>query len=95
MGAKCRCRRQSVRPQLERSPVTQAGLRIRIAQEQHRCAKLSPMPLIVILIILLLLFGGGGFYMGPGVGYYGGGGLSFILLLVVLYLLFGRGRGRI
>lgn len=55
------------------------------------CAILRPMPLILILVILLLLFGGGGFYMGPGVGYYGGGGISLILLLVILYLFFGRG----
>jgi hypothetical protein len=30
--------------------------------------------------------------MGPGVGYYGGGGLDLILLIVILYLVFGRGR---
>jgi hypothetical protein len=58
-------------------------------------AKLRPMPLILILVILLLLFGGGGYYMGPGVGYYGGGGLSLVLLIVILFLLFGRGRGRL
>jgi hypothetical protein len=34
------------------------------------------MPLLLILVVLLLLFGGGGYYMGPGLGYYGGGGLS-------------------
>ena len=56
------------------------------------CARLPLMPLILILVVLLLLFGGGGYYMGPGVGYYGGGGLSLVLLLVILYLLFGRGR---
>src|ERR1035438_1837707 len=56
------------------------------------CARLPLMPLIIILVILLLLFGGGGYYMGPGLGYYGGGGLSLVLLLVILYLLFGRGR---
>jgi hypothetical protein len=39
-------------------------------------ARLRHMPLIIILVILLLLFGGGGYYMGPGLGYYGGGGLS-------------------
>ncbi len=59
------------------------------------CARLPRMPLIVILIILLLIFGGGGYYMGPGIGYYGGGGISFILALIVIYLLFGRGRGRL
>ena len=48
--------------------------------------------LIVILVILLLVVGGGGFYMGPGVGYYGGGTLSLILALVILYLVFGRSR---
>jgi hypothetical protein len=40
-------------------------------------------------------FGGGGYYMGSGVGYYGGGGLSLVLLIVILFLLFGRGRGRL
>ena len=34
------------------------------------------MRLILILFILLILFGGGGLYMGPGVGYYGGGGFE-------------------
>jgi hypothetical protein len=60
-----------------------------------RRARLSRMPLIIILIILLVLFGGGGYYMGPGIGYYGGGGLSLILALVIIYLLFGRGRSRL
>jgi hypothetical protein len=58
-------------------------------------ARLRHMPLIIILVILLLLFGGGGYYMGPGLGYYGGGGLSLVLLIVILFLLFGRGRGRL
>jgi hypothetical protein len=35
-------------------------------------ARLPRMPLIIILIVLLLLIGGGGYYMGPGIGYYGG-----------------------
>lgn len=59
------------------------------------CGTLARMPLLLILILLLLLFGGGGYYMGPGVGYYGGGGLSLVLLIVILYLLFGRGRSRL
>jgi hypothetical protein len=62
---------------------------------QVPCARLPLMPLILILVVLLLLFGGGGYYMGPGVGYYGGGGFSLVLLIVILYLVFGRGRGRI
>jgi hypothetical protein len=37
------------------------------------------MPLIVILIILLVLFRGGGYYMDPGIGYYGGEGVSLLL----------------
>jgi len=51
--------------------------RKRIQAQFH--ARLPPMPLIVILITLLLVFGGGGYYMGPGIGYYGGGGLSLVL----------------
>jgi hypothetical protein len=58
-------------------------------------AKLPLMPLLVILIILVVLFGGGGYYMGPGIGYYGGGGISLVLALIVIYLLFGRGRERL
>jgi hypothetical protein len=33
--------------------------------------------------------------MGPGIGYYGGGGLSLVLALVIIYLLFSRGRNRL
>jgi hypothetical protein len=55
----------------------------------------SRMPLILILIILLFVVGGGGYYMGPGVGYYGGGTLEIILGLIILYLIFGRGRSRL
>ncbi len=51
-----------------------------------------PHMLLIILIVLLLVVGGGGFAMGPGLGYYGGGGLDLIILLVILYLVFGRGR---
>jgi hypothetical protein len=50
------------------------------------------MPLILILIVLIVLFGGGGYYMGPGIGYYGGGSLSIILGVIVIYLIFGRNR---
>ncbi len=55
----------------------------------------SRMPLILILIVILLFVGGGGYYMGPGVGYYGGGGLDLILGIVIIYLIFGRGRSRL
>jgi hypothetical protein len=62
---------------------------------RYICARL-PRMLIILLIVLLLVFGGGGYFMGPGVGYYGGGGLSLVVLLVILYLVFaGRGRGRL
>jgi hypothetical protein len=64
-------------------------------QQTIKGDRLPHMPLILILVILLLLFGGGGYYMGPGVGYYGGGGLSLVLLIVILFLLFGRGRNRL
>jgi hypothetical protein len=45
----------------------------------YSCAKLPGMPLIIIIIVLILVFGGGGYYMGPGVGYYGGGGIRLCL----------------
>jgi hypothetical protein len=48
------------------------------------------MPLIILLVVLILIFGGVGYYMGPGLGYYGGGGLSLILALILIYLIFGR-----
>ena len=55
-------------------------------------AKLPRMPLIIILIILVLIFGGGGYYMGPGIGYCGGGATDAILIIVIIFLLLGRGR---
>jgi hypothetical protein len=36
---------------------------------------------------LILLFGFGGYRMGPGIGYYGGGGISLILTIVLILLL--------
>ena len=36
------------------------------------------MLLIILLIILIFGFGYGGYRVGPGWGYYGGGGLSLI-----------------
>ena len=41
--------------------------------------------LIIILVILLLLFAGGGYYIGPGMGYRGEGGIDLIIFLVILY----------
>ena len=43
--------------------------------------------LIALLVILLLFSGFGGYRMGPGIGYYGGGGLSLVLLIVLIVLL--------
>jgi uncharacterized protein DUF3309 len=37
--------------------------------------------------VLLLLFVFGGYRMGPGIGYYGGGGLSLVVLIVLILLL--------
>jgi hypothetical protein len=45
-------------------------------------ATLPGMPLI-LLIIILITAAGGGYYMGPGVGYYGGGGLALVLEPVI------------
>lgn len=55
----------------------------------------SRMPLILLLVVLLLVVGGGGYYMGPGVGYYGGGTVDILLGLFLVYLIFGRGRSRL
>jgi len=59
------------------------------------CMLNSAMPLILILVILLLVVGGGGYYMGPGIGYYGGGTLDIILVLIIIYVVLGRGRSRL
>ena len=50
--------------------------------------------MLIILLILLLVFGFGGYRMGPGLGWYGGGGLGFIVLLVILWWLFSGHGGR-
>jgi hypothetical protein len=39
--------------------------------------------MLIVLIILLLVFGFGGYRLGPGLGYYGGGGISLIILIVI------------
>ena len=39
--------------------------------------------MLILLLILILVFGFGGYRMGPGLGYYGGGGISLILLIVL------------
>ena len=41
----------------------------------------------ILLVVLLLVFCFGGYRMGPGIGYYGGGGLSLIVLIVLVLLL--------
>jgi hypothetical protein len=43
--------------------------------------------MLVLLIILILVFGFGGYRMGPGIGYYGGGGVSLLLVNILIYLL--------
>jgi hypothetical protein len=37
------------------------------------------MLLIIVLLVLIFGFGFGGYRMGPGLGYYGGGGLTCII----------------
>jgi len=41
------------------------------------------MLLLIILVILIFGFGYGGYRVGPGWGYYGGGGISLILAIVL------------
>ena len=43
--------------------------------------------IVILLVVLLLVFCFGGYRMGPGIGYYGGGGLSLIVLIVLVLLL--------
>ena len=40
--------------------------------------------ILVILLFLILICGFGGYRMGPGLGYYGGGTLSFILIVIFI-----------
>jgi hypothetical protein len=42
--------------------------------------------MLLILIIILLVVAFGGYRLGPGLGYYGGGGIGLIILL------FGNGH---
>ena len=44
------------------------------AAEVKERAKESEMILLIILIVLIFGFGYGGYRVGPGWGYYGGGG---------------------
>lgn len=46
----------------------------------------------IILVFLILICLGGGYRLGPGFGYWGGGGLGFLLLIVLIVLLL---RGKI
>jgi hypothetical protein len=42
------------------------------------------MLLLIVLIHLIFGFGYGGYRVGPGWGYYGGGGLSLILTIALI-----------
>jgi hypothetical protein len=48
--------------------------------------------LIFVLAFLMLLSSLWGYYMGPGFGYYIGGGVSIALLLGIIYRVFAGGR---
>jgi hypothetical protein len=53
------------------------------------------MALVIGLAILMVLIALAGYYIGPGLGYYGGASFYFVLLLVILYRVFAGGpRGR-
>jgi len=43
--------------------------------------------LFIVLILLIVGFGYSGYRIGPGWGYYGGGGISLILAIVLVLLL--------
>jgi hypothetical protein len=50
------------------------------------------MALVIGLAILMVFIALAGYYIGPGLGYYGGASLCFLLLLVILYRVFTGGR---
>lgn len=50
------------------------------------------MLLIFVLAFLMLTSALCGYYMGPGWGYYLGGGVSIALLLAIIYRVFAVGR---
>ena len=45
--------------------------------------------ILIILVVLILMCGFGGYQMGPGFGYYGGGGLSLILFILLICMVAG------
>jgi hypothetical protein len=51
------------------------------------------MVLVIGLAILIAVIALGGYYVGPGLGYYGSGGICFVLLLMILYRVFAGGPG--
>jgi hypothetical protein len=51
--------------------------------------------LVIILVVLILMCGFGGYRIGPGVGYYGGGGLALILFILLIYLVLFNGGGHL
>jgi hypothetical protein len=49
------------------------------------------MALVIGVAILMAFIALAGYYMGPGLGYYGGASLCSLLLLVILYRVFTGG----
>jgi hypothetical protein len=45
--------------------------------------------LIIILVVLIMLCFFGGYRLGPGLGYYGGGGLGLILFILLILMVLG------
>ncbi len=46
--------------------------------------------MLILLIVLILLFGIGGWQVGPGLGYYGGGGITLVLVVLLILFLMGK-----
>jgi len=40
--------------------------------------------ILILLVVLIVVTGFGGYRMGPGFGYFGGGGLSLILFVLLI-----------
>ena len=58
-----------------------------ILDERSKRTLTEVVMIAILLVVLLLAFCFGGYRMGPGIGYYGGGGLSLIVLIVLVLLL--------
>ena len=49
--------------------------------------------ILILLVVLIVITSFGGYRMGPGFGYFGGGGLSLILFVLLICMVLGVVHG--